>query len=112
MYTHQIIDVVTGVRPSELRFESETEARTWLESYGVTQQYKDEHYRIVPNRDQYVMRHLDAWLDKEINGDTRRDAVREAMLVVYDTDPEYYGSQSWWNVYDRAKCDRIGEVVA
>jgi hypothetical protein len=61
----------------------------------------------VIDRDPYTIKHLNAWLDAEINGDTRRDLVREAMLSVYDTDPEYYGSQSWWNVYDRAKCGRI-----
>lgn len=46
--THQIIDVVTGVKPFELRFESEDAARVWLASYGVSESYKQEHYQIIP----------------------------------------------------------------
>lgn len=58
-------------------------------------------------RDPYTVKHLNAWLDEQINGDTRRDLVRDAMWALVDTDPEYYGAQSWWLVYDRAGCDRI-----
>jgi len=46
--THQIINVVTGVRPLGLHFASEGAAKTWLASYGVSESYKQEHYRIVP----------------------------------------------------------------
>lgn len=58
-------------------------------------------------RDPYTVRHLNAWLDEQINGDTRRDLVREKMLALVDDDPEYWGSQSWWLVYERSGCDRI-----
>lgn len=45
---HRIINVVTGVRPRELIFESRESAETWLSSYGVSEEYKQLHYRIVP----------------------------------------------------------------
>ena len=55
------------------------------------------------NRDAYTMRHLEAWLDNQVNGDTCRDEVRVAMLAMFDDDPEYWGSQEWSNLFDRAK---------
>lgn len=55
-------------------------------------------------RDAYTMRHLAAWLDSQVNGDTCREECRDAMLHVYDDDPEYWMSQSWPNLFDRAKC--------
>jgi hypothetical protein len=57
--------------------------------------------------DPYTIRHLDAWLENQINGDTLRDKVRTAMLTFISNDPEYWGSQEWWNVFDRAKCHDI-----
>ncbi len=58
----------------------------------------------VVARDAYTMKHLEAWLNAEVNGDSCRDEVRASMLNVYDDDPEYWMSQSWWNLFDRAKC--------
>jgi hypothetical protein len=58
-------------------------------------------------RDPYTVRHLNAWLEQQINGDAFRERVREAMLALVDTDPEYYGSQSWWLVFDRSGCQEI-----
>jgi hypothetical protein len=58
-------------------------------------------------RDANTVKHLNAWLDEQIHGDTRRELVREAMLALVDTDPEYCISLGWWHVYDRAKCDQI-----
>ena len=55
--------------------------------------------------DPYTVKHLDAWLDEQISGDTRRDAVRSIMLDFIADDQEYWGAQSWWLVYDRAGCD-------
>ncbi len=49
IYTHRIIGIKTGTRPSELRFESREAAEKWLQNYQVSQQYKDENYRIVLN---------------------------------------------------------------
>ncbi len=57
--------------------------------------------------DTYTLRHLDAWLDAQIQGDTARKQVREHMISFISDDPEYWGSQSWWLVYDRAQCDRL-----
>ena len=57
--------------------------------------------------DRYTVRHLDTWLDEQIGGDVLRAAVREAMLAFIADDQEYWGSQSWWLVYDRARCDRL-----
>jgi hypothetical protein len=57
--------------------------------------------------DAYTVRHLDAWLDEQIHGDTQRAAIRERMIAFISDDPEYWGAQSWWNVYDRAKCAQI-----
>jgi hypothetical protein len=59
--------------------------------------------------DRYTVMHLDAWLDQEIDGNDTRARVREAMLTFIADDPEYWGSQSWWNVFDHAKCQRIIE---
>jgi TPP-dependent indolepyruvate ferredoxin oxidoreductase alpha subunit len=57
--------------------------------------------------DSYTVKHLNAWLDAEIHGDANRDKVRSAMLAIIADDPEYWSSQSWWNVYDRGKCERL-----
>lgn len=43
----RIIDVITGVQPRELIFSSRSAAERWLANYGVSQDYKDAHYRIV-----------------------------------------------------------------
>ena len=58
----------------------------------------------IVERDPYMLRHLDAWLDREVHGDACREKVRKAMLALVDTDPEYYGAQSWTLVFDRAGC--------
>ena len=58
-------------------------------------------------RDPYTMKHLNAWLDQEIHGDTVREKVKACMLKLFDEDPEYWSSQSWWNLYDRAGCREI-----
>ena len=63
-------------------------------------------------RDRYTIRHLDAWLDEQIHRDTLRASVRAAMLAFIADDPEYWGSQSWWLVYDRAECGRIVEALS
>jgi hypothetical protein len=55
----------------------------------------------------YTLRHLDQWLDRQIHGDTLREKIRTTMIALISDDPEYWGSQEWWNVYDHAKCDRI-----
>jgi len=57
----------------------------------------------APTRDAFTMRHLDTWLDANINGDTCRAEVKGAMLTIYDDDPEYWSGQAWSNLYDRAK---------
>lgn len=59
--------------------------------------------------DPYTIRHLDAWLDRQISGDARREVIRATMLAFIADDPEYWGAQSWWNVFDHAKCDRLVE---
>lgn len=61
----------------------------------------------VIERDSFTMRHLAAWLNEQVNGDTCREECRDAMLTIYDDDPEYWMSQSWSNLFDRAQCDRI-----
>lgn len=57
--------------------------------------------------DSYKVQHLDAWLDREIYGDMLRAKVRAAMIALVETDPEYYGAQSWWNVFDRVHGEDI-----
>ena len=61
----------------------------------------------VIERDSFTMRHLAAWLDAQVNGDTCREEVKAAMLDLYDDDPEYWMSQSWWNLFYRVNGDRI-----
>lgn len=60
--------------------------------------------------DRYTIRHLDTWLAEQINGDSLRTSVRAAMLAFISDDPEYWGAQSWWLVYDRAGCASLAEV--
>jgi hypothetical protein len=55
-------------------------------------------------RDPYTMRHLNTWLNEQVNGDTCREECQAAMLVIFDDDPEYWSGQSWPNLFDRAKC--------
>lgn len=62
--------------------------------------------------DRYTARHLDNWLDHQISGDTLRAHIRDAMIAFIAQDEEYWGSQSWWNVFDQAKCQRIVEAAA
>lgn len=57
--------------------------------------------------DSYTIKHLDHWLEEQINGDSHRAAIRATMLAFIADDPEYWGCQSWWLVYDRAKCEDI-----
>lgn len=57
--------------------------------------------------DTYTLKHLDAWLDTQIGGDIRRAKVRAAMLTFIAGDQEYWSSQSWWRVYDGAKCEML-----
>ena len=57
--------------------------------------------------DPYTFKHLDEWLEHAIYGDIRRDLVRERMLAFIAQDPEYYGAQSWWLVFDQSGCREI-----
>jgi hypothetical protein len=52
--------------------------------------------------DRYTLAHLDRWLDEQIEGDTNRADKRARMVTLIEEDEEYWGSQSWWNVYDHA----------
>jgi len=61
----------------------------------------------MTNIDPYTIKHLDAWLDEQVGGDTLRAQVRARVLSFIADDPEYWGSQSWWLVYDRANCQDI-----
>ena len=54
-----------------------------------------------------TLRHLDRWLERDIDGEDCRDAVKIAMLAYAADDPEYWSAQSWPNLFDHAKCDRI-----
>ena len=45
---HQIVHIGTGVRPRELQFPSHGAAQHWLDHYGVSAEYKQQNYRIVP----------------------------------------------------------------
>lgn len=57
--------------------------------------------------DRATLKHLDTWLDNEMHGDEYRAKVRAQMLAEAADDPEYWSSQSWWNLFDRSGCDRI-----
>jgi hypothetical protein len=83
-----------------------------IPGYGKVVEVKTStsHADVQPlsvERDRDTMRDLSEWLDSHVHGDTIRDQVREAMMSVYDSDPKYWMSQSWINLFDRAKCDRI-----
>lgn len=63
----------------------------------------------VPStRDPAVMKHLEKWLAAQVKDEALRDKVRAAMLKLYDEDPEYWGEKSWWDLYDRAGCAKLG----
>jgi hypothetical protein len=65
-----------------------------------------------PPIDPYTIHHLDVWLDAQISGDTLRAAIRNRMLEFIADDPEYWGAQAWWLIYDRADCRRIKESLS
>lgn len=54
--------------------------------------------------DAWTLRHLDAWLDNQVHGDTCRAEVREAMLNLAADDPEWWSNNSYTLLYDNAKC--------
>lgn len=57
--------------------------------------------------DAWTLRHLDNWLAQEIHGDTCRAEIRVAMLEQAETAPEDYSNQSYWRLFDDAKCEDI-----
>lgn len=57
--------------------------------------------------DSYTIKHLDAWLEHQVNGDSCRAEVRASMLKLAEDDAEYWSSQGWWNLFDRANCSDI-----
>lgn len=57
--------------------------------------------------DAWTLRHLDAWLNTEIHGDTCRAEVRTAMLEQAKKAPEDYSNQSYWRLFDDAGCEDI-----
>ncbi len=54
-----------------------------------------------------TLKHLDAWLDEQFGGDTYRLQIRCTMLTFAADDVEYWSCQSWWNLFDHAKCNLI-----
>jgi hypothetical protein len=57
------------------------------------------------------LRHLDTWLDRHIDGDTRRAYLRARMLELAATDPEHWWSQSYWNWIDFGLPIDVRDVV-
>ncbi len=57
--------------------------------------------------DRSTLAHLQAWLDEQIHGDSLREMVKVRMLNFSMEDPEYWSGQSYWNLYDHAKCDEL-----
>jgi hypothetical protein len=57
--------------------------------------------------DAQTLRHLDAWLDAQMNGDTYRAKVRAAMLAFAKDDPEYWSTQSWWRLFDSSDAQKV-----
>ena len=51
--------------------------------------------------DPAILKHLRAWLLKEVEDEDRRDRVETAMLAIVAEDPEYWGGKTWWAVYDQ-----------
>lgn len=51
--------------------------------------------------DPFTLKHLRAWLLKQVEDEDRRERVEVAMLAVVSEDPTYWGGKSWWEVYDR-----------
>lgn len=60
--------------------------------------------------DAATLKHLDAWLADQFNGDQYRAQVRETMLSYAQDDIEYWSAQSWWKLFDHANCERIERV--
>ncbi len=54
--------------------------------------------------DPYTVRHLDAWLEREVH-ENERDAIRAYMLQTVAEDEEYWSAQGWFRVYDHARRD-------
>lgn len=55
--------------------------------------------------------HMDKWLDEQISGDANRAAVRAAMVVLLESDPEWWSCQSYWNWIDNG-IDRRSRDIA
>ena len=51
--------------------------------------------------DPATLKHLRAWLLKEVEDEDRRDRVEAAMLAVVSEDPEYWGGKTWREVYEQ-----------
>ena len=50
--------------------------------------------------DQFVEAHLDRWLYAEESNEEARRAIRAAMIVQFDSDPDFYGNHTWRVCYD------------
>lgn len=55
-------------------------------------------------------KHLDAWLERQCDDPCRRAFVKQEMLRLAATDPEYWWNQSYWNWLDRGLPDAVRRV--
>ena len=54
-----------------------------------------------------VVREFNEWLDVNVHGDRSRAIVKAQMLDLIATDPEYWWSQSWTLIQDRAAIEAV-----
>ena len=65
------------------------------------------HTQIVEPADDWTKKHLRNWLSGEFTDVAiEENQMYERMLAVYNDDPEFYGNQSWWTVFDAAGISR------
>ena len=56
--------------------------------------------------DMETFKHLATWIDHQFGTRMDIDAcfrLARRMEAVYDSDPEFYRTQSWWNAYNVAR---------
>lgn len=62
--------------------------------------------------DFYTELHLDRWLAGEVRHTDARRAIKAAMVVEFETDPEFYGTHTWQRTYDAIGGLAIEQVFA
>lgn len=56
----------------------------------------------ISDLDPHTVRHLDAWLERNVHEDGR-DMIRAHILQLVAEDEDYWSNQGWWRAYDHIR---------